>query len=75
METIKFTPANPTIGWLHKQSVNDTPSFRDFCKMAQSDAFSASRWLAAAVRIGYEDFTMDRLTNTDLDKIISATMA
>ena len=74
METIKFTPANPTIGWLHKQSVNDTPSFHAFCKMAQSDAFSASRWLAAAVRIGYEDFTMDRLTNTDLDKIISATM-
>ena len=75
MTTIKFTPSNPTLGWLKKQSDNDTQSFRDFCRMTQSDAASASRWLAAAVRCGYEDFTLDRLTNADLDKIIAETMA
>ena len=72
-DTIKFTPRNPTLGWLNAQAEKGTAAFYDFCKMANSDAATASRWLAVAVRLGYGDCTLDKLGNADLEKIISET--
>ena len=74
MPTIKFTPRNPTLGWLNTQSKGKKAAFIDFCKMANSDAIYAARWLDTAVRLGYEDYTLDKLGNADLEKIVAATI-
>lgn len=75
--TIKFTPRNPTIGWIYEQYQRGSQPFRDFCAVVNCTADFGGEWLAAAVRAGFEDTTVDKLItgqlpNEILEKIANA---